>query len=112
MISWRIKGSVHVWDSESITEKEQAAAAIQKMNTAAKDKEDRLTKEWKASATYAELKKRELKEPARVREKAKRLNIKAARTTHTWIGKKFKIEKITRSARSGVDSWQYVNDLC
>ena len=112
VISWGIKGPFHVWDSESNTEKEQAAATIQKMNAAAKDEKYQLNKEWKASATYAELEKRELSAAARVRQDAKRLNIKAARTTHTWRGKKFQIDKITRGARSCVNSWLYVNDLC
>ena len=112
MISWGIKGPFHVWDPESKPEKDKATAAIQQLNAATQQEEDRRIQEWKALPAYVELKTYELAEAGRVREEVKRRKIKAPKIIQTWRGKKFKINKITRGAHSAVDSWRYVNDVC
>jgi len=110
MISYGHKGPFHVWDKETTEEWETAEKEIGELNRLAAEKEKRLNEEWKRSEEWKILREEQLETARLQRELARAAGI-AAKITALHRRKKFKIEKITRGERKGVDSWRYVKHI-
>lgn len=110
MIGLGWKGPFHVWLPETDEERDEAMRKISRLNTEAQEEEDRLKTAWKTSEEWKELKVRELSE-ARKQRAAEKNGAPKKKTSQSWQGKKFKIQKIRKGDGRGVDAWRYVKHV-
>ena len=67
--------------------------------------------EWEATPEWAQLRERELREEREMRAAAKRAGTVSGKATHSYKGKKYKLQKIPKGRKGGVDSWRYIKHV-
>ena len=66
---------------------------------------------WKASPEWAELRERELQAGREMKAAAKLTGTTPGKATHSFKGKKFKLKKIPKGQKGGVDAWRYIKHV-
>ena len=110
MIGWNFKGPFHVWLPESDEEKAESLLVIENLMGELNAEADKLNAEWKGSRDWEQTKAREL-QAARLQRLAESKGAAREKVPQSWRGKKYKVEKIKRGEKGGIESWRYVKDL-
>jgi len=66
---------------------------------------------WKATAEWRDLREQELQAGREMKPAAKLAGTLPGKATHSYKGKKFKLNNIPKGKKSGIDAWRYIKHV-
>ena len=106
-----MQGPFYIWSTETDEEREEALRQIAILNGEIDVREKALNAAWKTTAEWRELREHELQAGREMKAAAKLAGTLPGKATHSYKGKKFKLNNIPKGKKGGIDAWRYIKHV-